>query len=40
MRWSARIGGLTELKRRTLANYQAIEDWVARTGHEAPGVHA
>lgn len=31
LRWSARIGGLAELKRRTLANYQALEDWVART---------
>lgn len=31
LRWAARIGGLAELKRRTLANYQAIEDWVART---------
>ena len=31
LRWSARIGGLSELKRRTLANYQVLEDWVART---------
>jgi phosphoserine aminotransferase len=31
LRWSARIGGLAELKRRTLANYQVIEDWVGRT---------
>ena len=31
LRWAARIGGLAELKRRTLANYQVIEDWVART---------
>ena len=31
LRWAARIGGLGELKRRTLANYQVIEDWVART---------
>jgi len=32
LRWSARIGGLAELKRRTLANYEAIERWVGRTG--------
>ncbi len=31
LRWAARIGGLAELKRRTLANYQVLEDWVART---------
>jgi len=31
LRWAARVGGLAELKRRTLANYQVLEDWVART---------
>lgn len=31
LRWAARIGGLAELKRRTVANYQVLEDWVART---------
>jgi phosphoserine aminotransferase len=31
LRWAARIGGLAELRRRTLANYQVLEDWVART---------
>lgn len=31
LRWASRIGGLAELKRRTVANYQVLEDWVART---------
>jgi phosphoserine aminotransferase len=31
LRWAARVGGLGELKRRTLSNYQVLEDWVERT---------
>ncbi|HYE43257.1 MAG TPA: phosphoserine transaminase [Caulobacteraceae bacterium] len=31
LRWASRIGGLAELKRRTLANYEALEAWVERT---------
>ncbi|MBX7250135.1 MAG: phosphoserine transaminase [Caulobacteraceae bacterium] len=31
LRWAARAGGLAELKRRTLSNYQVLEDWVERT---------
>jgi phosphoserine aminotransferase len=31
LRWSARVGGLAELKRRTRANYGVLEAWVERT---------
>jgi phosphoserine aminotransferase len=31
LRWAARVGGVSELKRRTLANYAVLEAWVART---------
>jgi phosphoserine aminotransferase len=31
LKWSARVGGIAELERRTRENFAVIEDWVART---------